>query len=228
MMLSDHHIADLCDPDIKYTKIIASTECSTSKSDVSIIKYDVLCTVRKFNDKSMIDPFVCTSVRVNEKNEKIVSYGLSSYGYDIRLQPKFDLFQARDDDMVIDPRNPDQNSHFSKGTVYADEVILPPGGFLLGVSIETFNIPRNILATCLGKSSLARCGVSVLVTPLEPEWSGQLVVEIHNTTPSPVIIRANEGIAQLIFNVTSDPCVLSYSDRNGKYQNQQGILGNQL
>ena len=131
----------------------------------------------------------------------------------IRLQPKFDLFQARDDDMAIDPRNPDQNSHFSKGTTY--EVILPYhhwNGFLLGVSIETFNIPRNILATCLGKSSLARCGVSVLVTPLEPEWSGQLVVEIHNTTPSPVIIRANEGIAQLIFNVTSDPCVLSYRE----------------
>lgn len=228
MMLSDHHIAALCNPDQKYANITTSIECNNYMLDTTIIKHDVLCTVHKFNDKPMIDPFVGTSVRVNENNEKIVSYGLSSYGYDIRLQPKFDLFQARDDDMAIDPRNPDQNSHFSKGTTYADEVILPPGGFLLGVSIETFNIPRNILATCLGKSSLARCGVSVLVTPLEPEWSGQLVVEIHNTTPSPVIIRANEGIAQLIFNVTSDPCVLSYSDRNGKYQNQQGILGNQL
>lgn len=228
MMLSDHHIADLCDPDVKHTKITTSTDHTTHVDDYKIVRHDVLCTVYKFNDKPMIDPFVGTSVRVNENNEKIVSYGLSSYGYDIRLQPMFDLFQARDDNMVIDPRNPDQNSHFSKGTMHVDEVILPPGGFLLGVSIETFNIPRNILATCLGKSSLARCGVSVLVTPLEPEWSGQLVVEIHNTTPSPVIIRANEGIAQLIFNVTSDPCVLSYSDRNGKYQNQQGILGNQL
>ncbi len=164
--------------------------------------------------KGMIEPFSEEQVR-----EGVISYGLSSYGYDIRIAPEFKIF-TNVNNVIIDPKG------FVGGEFVdfeGDVCIIPPNSFALGRSIEYIKMPRDLLAICLGKSSYARCGIIVNVTPLEPEWEGHITIEISNTTPLPAKIYANEGIAQLIFLKANEVCEVSYKDKHGKYQGQKGI-----
>ena len=148
-----------------------------------------------------------------------ISYGLSSYGYDIRVANKFKVF-TNINSTIVDPKNFDEKSfrHFT-----ANECIIPPNSFALAQSIERFKIPRNVLTICIGKSTYARCGIIVNVTPFEPEWEGYATLEISNTTPLPAKIYAGEGIAQVIFFESDEECMVSYKDRNGKYNKQKGL-----
>lgn len=163
----------------------------------------------------MIEPFVDEQV-----SGGIISYGVSSYGYDLRVTDEFKIF-TNVRSTVVDPKSFDEN------TMVVDyqgpECIIPPNSFALARSLEYFRIPRNILVICLGKSTYARCGIITNVTPLEPEWEGHLTLEISNTTPLPARIYANEGIAQLLFFEGDPVCETSYADRKGKYQAQTGI-----
>lgn len=179
--------------------------------------------------KPMIEPFVPSSVKTIKTEQgiqKIISYGLSSAGYDIRLSGK-DLKVFTDiNSQVLDPRNMNPRCYVEP-TLLTDEdgltyVIQPPNSVMLGHTVECFNIPRDIIATCLGKSTYARASVSLIVTPLEPEWEGFLVVEIVNHAKLPVKIYTNQGIGQLMFNLTDDVCDVSYADRGGKYMGQTG------
>lgn len=168
----------------------------------------------------MISPFVDRQVRqVVNKKAAVVSYGLSSYGYDIRVADEFKIF-TNVHNSIIDPKNFTADSFVATTT---DVCIVPPNSFALARSIEYFKIPRNILTLCLGKSTYARCGIIVNVTPFEPEWEGFVTIEISNTTPLPAKIYANEGIAQVIFLQADSECEVSYADRNGKYMKQVGI-----
>lgn len=167
----------------------------------------------------MIEPFVDCQVRRSSNGEKLVSYGLSSYGYDIRVSEEFKVF-TNVYNSIVDPKNFEANAFVD---VTANECIIPPNSFALARSIEYFRIPRNVLTICLGKSTYARCGIIVNVTPFEPEWEGHVTIEISNTTPLPAKIYANEGIAQVIFFEASEPCAISYAERGGKYQKQTGI-----
>lgn len=163
---------------------------------------------------AMIEPFVEGQVR-----EGVVSYGLSSYGYDIRVADEYKVF-TNVNSAIIDPKEFDAGSFVD----YSGEIcIIPPNSFALARTVEYFRIPRNVLAVCVGKSTYARCGLIVNVTPLEPEWEGYLTLEISNTTPLPARVYSNEGIAQLLFFESDDPCETSYADRKGKYQNQRGV-----
>jgi dCTP deaminase len=177
--------------------------------------------LRNHSGKPMIAPFVDRSVKVDDQGNPIISYGLSSYGYDIRLSNRFRLFTKPNDGRVIDPKSSNHDD-FSEAVV-ADTIVIPPGGLLLGHSVETFSIPREVMVVCLGKSTYARCGALVNVTPLEPEWEGELVIEITNGTNLPLKIYAHEGIAQLMFHVGDRECETSYKDRGGKYQGQSGV-----
>ncbi len=150
----------------------------------------------------------------------VVSFGLSSYGYDFRIANEFKIF-TNVNSTIVDPKKFDEKSFI---TVIGDFCIIPPNSFALGRSVEYFRIPRDILAICIGKSTYARCGIIVNVTPLEPSWEGYLTVEISNTTPLPAKIYAFEGIAQIIFIKASEECEISYADRKGKYMNQPGIV----
>ena len=164
--------------------------------------------------KGMIEPFSEEQIK-----EGVISYGLSSYGYDIRIAPEFKIF-TNVNNVIIDPKG------FVGGEFVdfrGDICIIPPNSFALGRSIEYIKMPRDLLAICLGKSSYARCGIIVNVTPLEPEWEGHITIEISNTTPLPAKIYANEGIAQLIFLKANEVCEVSYRDKKGKYQGQRGI-----
>lgn len=162
----------------------------------------------------MIKPFEEGLIRKGR-----VSYGVSSYGYDVRLADEFKIF-TNVNTAVLDPKGFDERSFVDfKGEV----CIIPPNSFGLGRTVEYFKIPRNILTICLGKSTYARCGIIVNVTPFEPEWEGFATLEISNTTPLPAKVYANEGIAQVIFFEADEVCSLSYKDRKGKYQRQQGI-----
>jgi len=162
----------------------------------------------------MITPF-----ESSQKREGIISYGLSSYGYDFRIADDFKIF-TNVNNAIVDPKNFDPKSFIDfKGK----ECIIPPNSFVLGRSIERFHIPRNVLGICLGKSTYARCGLVVNVTPLEPEWIGYVTIEISNTTPLPAKIYANEGICQVLFIKGSQVCEISYADKKGKYQNQQKL-----
>jgi len=161
----------------------------------------------------MIKPFI-------ENPVDGISYGLSSYGYDIRVANEFKVF-TNVHNSVIDPKNFDPQSFVDK---VGDTCVIPPNSFALARTVEYLKIPRSILVVCIGKSTYARCGIIVNVTPLEPEWEGQITIEISNTTPLPAIIYANEGIAQLLFFQSDKDCNVSYKDKNGKYQNQQGIV----
>jgi dCTP deaminase len=153
------------------------------------------------------------------KKDGVISYGVSSYGYDVRIGDEFKIF-TNINNTVVDPKAFDQRSLVDyKGS----ECIIPPNSFALASSLEYFKIPRDVLVICLGKSTYARCGIVVNVTPLEPEWEGHITIEISNTTPLPAKVYANEGIAQLIFLQASEPCEVSYKDRAGKYQAQKGI-----
>lgn len=171
------------------------------------------------NDHKMIEPYVDTLVRVNAKGEKVVSYGQSSYGYDLRLSNEFKVF-TNVYNSIVDPKNFTEDSFVD---IEAEVCVIPPNSFALARSIEYFRIPRNILTVCLGKSTYARCGIIVNVTPFEPEWEGHVTIEISNTTPLPAKVYANEGIAQVIFFEAKHICETSYAERNGKYQNQTGI-----
>ena len=173
---------------------------------------------RMAQEKQMIWPFV--EEQIKEANgQKIVSYGISSYGYDVRCAPEFKIF-TNINSSFIDPKNFDPNSFVS---VIADVCIVPPNSFVLARTIEYFRIPRNVLTICLGKSTYARCGIIVNVTPLEPEWEGQVTLEFSNTTNLPAKIYANEGVAQMLFFEADEVCETSYKDRAGKYQGQVGV-----
>ena len=170
--------------------------------------------IRKMaQEHKMIEPFQDSQVR-----DGVISYGVSSYGYDARVADEFKIF-TNIDSAVIDPKNFAPTSFVDRQT---DTVIIPPNSFALGHTVEYFRIPRDILVICLGKSTYARCGIIVNVTPLEPEWEGQVTIEISNTTPLPARIYANEGICQFLFLQGNEPCEVSYADKSGKYMGQRG------
>jgi dCTP deaminase len=166
----------------------------------------------------MIEPFEPHQIKQKD-GHSIVSYGTSSYGYDIRCSDEFKLFTNLNS-TIVDPKRFDSNSFVD---VKSDICIIPPNSFALARTVEYFRIPRNILTICLGKSTYARCGIIVNVTPFEPEWEGFVTLEFSNTTPLPAKIYANEGVAQVIFFESDEVCETSYKDRNGKYQFQQGV-----
>ncbi len=169
-------------------------------------------------EHGMIEPF--EPGQIKERNDqRIVSYGTSSYGYDIRCSDEFKLF-TNINSTIVDPKNFDANSFVE---LKGDYCIIPPNSFALARTVEHFRIPRNVLTICLGKSTYARCGIIVNVTPLEPEWEGYVTLEFSNTTPLPAKIYANEGVAQVIFFESDDVCEVSYKDRCGKYQGQVGV-----
>ncbi|MDX2164289.1 MAG: dCTP deaminase [Gammaproteobacteria bacterium] len=167
---------------------------------------------------SMIEPFEKGQVKHSE-GQSIVSYGTSSYGYDVRCASEFKIF-TNINSAIVDPKNFDDSSFVN---VTSDVCIIPPNSFALARTVEYFRIPRNILTVCLGKSTYARCGIIVNVTPLEPEWEGHVTLEFSNTTNLPAKIYANEGVAQMLFLESDDICEVSYKDRKGKYQGQTGV-----
>ncbi|HEY6247900.1 MAG TPA: dCTP deaminase [Pyrinomonadaceae bacterium] len=173
---------------------------------------------RMANEYQMIDPFEPDQVKQVE-GRRIVSYGTSSYGYDIRCADEFKLF-TNINSTIVDPKEFDEKNFVNfKG----DSVVIPPNSFALARTVEYFRIPRNVLTVCLGKSTYARCGILVNVTPFEPEWEGYVTLEFSNTTPLPAKIYANEGVAQVIFFESDEVCETSYKDRGGKYQGQRGV-----
>ena len=167
----------------------------------------------------MIEPFEPEMVRELD-GHKIVSYGTSSYGYDIRCSREFKIF-TNINSTIVDPKAFDAGSFVD---FVGDVCIIPPNSFALARTVEYFRIPRNVLTVCLGKSTYARCGIIVNVTPFEPEWEGYVTLEISNTTPLPAKIYANEGLCQILFFQSDEPCETSYKDKNGKYQSQKGIV----
>jgi dCTP deaminase len=169
---------------------------------------------RMAREHKMIDPFVDDQVR-----QGVISYGVSSYGYDVRVGDEFKVF-TNVYNTVVDPKNFDPKSFVD---IKADECVIPPNSFALASTVEYFRIPRDVLTVCLGKSTYARCGIIVNVTPFEPEWEGHVTIEISNTTPLPAKIYANEGIAQVLFFQSDEPCTRSYKDKKGKYQAQRGV-----
>jgi dCTP deaminase len=174
--------------------------------------------IRRMAAQGMIEPFEAGQVReVGER--RIVSYGTSSYGYDVRCAPEFKIF-TNINSTIVDPKNFDPKSFVD----FAGEVcIIPPNSFALARTVEYFRIPRNVLVICLGKSSYARCGIICNVTPLEPEWEGHVTLEFSNSTPLPARIYAGEGVAQFVFFESDETCETSYKDRGGKYQGQKGV-----
>ncbi len=168
---------------------------------------------------AMIEPFEPGQVRSRPDGERAISFGTSSYGYDVRCADEFKIF-TNINSAIVDPKAFDQNSFVD---VQNDVCIIPPNSFALARTIEYFRIPRNVLTICLGKSTYARCGIIVNVTPLEPEWQGHVTLEFSNTTPLPAKIYANEGVAQFLFFESDEPCEKSYADRHGKYQGQRGV-----
>jgi dCTP deaminase len=166
-------------------------------------------------EKRMIEPFTDSQIR-----DGVISYGVSSYGYDIRVAVEFKIF-TNVYSAIVDPKHFDSRSMVDfKG----DVCIIPPNSFVLARTVEYFRIPREVLTICLGKSTYARCGIIVNVTPFEPEWEGYVTLEISNTTPLPAKIYANEGIAQVLFFTADEQCEISYADKKGKYQAQQTII----
>jgi dCTP deaminase len=172
--------------------------------------------IRKMSrEHDMINPFSEKQVR-----EGVISYGLSSYGYDLRVSDEFKIF-TNVNNALVDPKHFDERSFV---TIQTDICIVPPNSFALARSVEYFKIPRSVLTICVGKSTYARCGIIVNVTPFEPEWEGFVTLEISNTTPLPARIYANEGLCQIIFFESDEVCETSYADRKGKYQAQKGIV----
>lgn len=198
-----------------------------------MILNDVQIITRCINDK-MIEPFCDTQIKkkivdvdpleklpspnIVTTEEKCISYGVSSYGYDIRIADEFKIF-TNINNTIIDPKNFNEDVYIDHQGEFC---IIPPNSFILCRSLEYLRIPKDILSICIGKSTYARCGLIVNVTPLEPDWEGHITIEISNTTTLPAKIYANEGIAQLIF-LKGEECQTSYKDRNGKYQNQTGV-----
>jgi len=173
---------------------------------------------RMVSEEGMIDPFEPKQVRKNGE-KRLISYGTSSYGYDVRCSNEFKIF-TNINSATVDPKNFDETSFVN---LVNDECVIPPNSFALASTIEYFKIPRNVLTICLGKSTYARCGIIVNVTPLEPEWEGHVTLEFSNTTSLPAKIYANEGVAQMIFLESDEECETSYKDRGGKYQGQKGV-----
>lgn len=171
------------------------------------------------NKHGMIEPFEDRQIRHSQQGLGTVSYGLSSYGYDIRVSNEFKVFTNLYT-AVVDPKAFSSEAFVD---VQGDVCLIPPNSFALARSVEYFRIPRNILTICLGKSTYARCGIIVNVTPFEPQWEGFVTLEISNTTPLPAKIYAGEGIAQVIFLAAEEECEVSYADRSGKYMGQMGI-----
>jgi dCTP deaminase len=174
---------------------------------------------RMAEEHGMIEPYEPGQVRQAADGSKIVSYGTSSYGYDIRCAPEFKVF-TNIYSTVVDPKNFDERSFVD---INADVCVIPPNSFALARTMEYFRIPRNVLTICLGKSTYARCGIIVNVTPFEPEWEGYVTLEFSNTTPLPAKIYAGEGCAQVLFFESDEVCETSYKDRGGKYQGQRGV-----
>jgi len=170
-------------------------------------------------NNSMIEPFVPDQVRFDAKGSRIISYGLSSYGYDARVASEFKIF-TNIDSATVDPKNFDHQSFVNRDS---DVCIIPPNSFALARTVEYFRIPRDVLVICVGKSTYARCGIIVNVTPLEPEWEGHVTLEFSNTTPLPAKIYANEGACQFLFFKADRICDVSYADRKGKYMKQRGV-----
>lgn len=171
------------------------------------------------SNHKMIEPFEHGQVREGKDNERLISYGTSSYGYDVRCSNEFKVF-TNIHSATVDPKKFDENSFVD---VVSDVCVIPPNSFALASTVEYFRIPRNVLTICLGKSTYARCGIIVNVTPLEPEWEGHVTLEFSNTTSLPAKIYANEGVAQMLFLESDEECEVSYKDRGGKYQGQTGV-----
>jgi len=179
---------------------------------------------RQIREQLVVEPF-----QPAQKRPGRISYGVSSYGYDARVGTLFKIFTNVPTDggaSIVDPKNFDDRNFVTVDTAQTgkDHVIIPPNSFALCETVETFRIPRDVLVVCVGKSTYARCGIIVNVTPLEPEWRGKVTIEISNTTPLPAKIYANEGIAQMIFLKAEDVCEISYADKQGKYQDQTGLV----
>jgi dCTP deaminase len=175
--------------------------------------------IRRMAESSgMIEPFEPNQIK-EENGNKVISYGTSSYGYDIRCANEFKIF-TNINSTIVDPKNFDPKNFVE---VTGDSCIIPPNSFALARTVEYFRIPRNVLTVCLGKSTYARCGIIVNVTPFEPEWEGYVTLEFSNTTPLPAKIYANEGVAQVLFFESDEICDVSYKDRNGKYMGQSGV-----
>ena len=170
---------------------------------------------RMAREEGMIDPFEERQVRAG-----VISYGVSSYGYDIRVADEFKIF-TNVNTSIVDPKSFDPRSLVD---VHADVCIIPPNSFALARTVEYLRIPRSIITVCVGKSTYARCGIIVNVTPFEPEWEGFATLEISNTTPLPAKVYANEGIAQVLFLEADEECEISYADKKGKYQSQVGVV----
>jgi dCTP deaminase len=173
---------------------------------------------RMAEEHGMIEPYIDCQVHCNEAG-RMVSYGTSSYGYDVRCANEFKIF-TNINSAIVDPKAFDSNSFVD---LKSDVCIIPPNSFALARTVEYFRIPRDVLTICVGKSTYARCGIIVNVTPLEPEWEGHVTLEFSNTTPLPAKIYAHEGVAQMLFFQSDEVCQTSYRDRQGKYQRQQGV-----
>ena len=169
-------------------------------------------------DEGLIEPFVPAQVRELDSG-RVISYGTSSYGYDVRCADEFKIF-TNINSTIVDPKAFDDSSFVD---VRSEVCIIPPNSFALARTVEYFRIPRRVLAVCLGKSTYARCGIIVNVTPLEPEWEGRATLEFSNTTPLPARVYANEGVAQVLFLESDETCETSYRDRAGKYMRQTGV-----
>ena len=174
---------------------------------------------RMVAEQQMIEPFEPFQVK-EVGGKRVVSYGTSSYGYDIRCSTEFKIF-TNINSTIVDPKAFDEKNFVD---YRGDVCIIPPNSFALARTVEYFRIPRNVLTICLGKSTYARCGIIVNVTPLEPTWEGYLTIEISNTTPLPAKVYSGEGIAQLLFFEGTEVCEVAYADRKGKYQNQVGVV----
>lgn len=183
----------------------------------------VLCDTQ-IRELVSIEPF-----EDNVKRPGRISFGVSSYGYDVRVGPLFKVFtnvSRSGSQAIVDPKSFSDDSFVTIDVreTGKDHIVIPPNSFALCETVETLHIPRDVLAICVGKSTYARCGIIVNVTPLEPEWRGKVTIEISNTTPLPAKIYANEGIAQMIFLQADQTCAVSYADKSGKYQDQQGLV----
>ena len=170
-------------------------------------------------DQGMIEPFQEDQIRYSDDNSRLISYGLSSYGYDVRCANEFKVF-TNIHSAIVDPKSFDEKSFVD---INSDVCVIPPNSFALARTVEYFRIPRDVLTICLGKSTYARCGIIVNVTPLEPEWEGHVTLEFSNTSNLPAKIYAGEGVAQMIFHQSDEQCEVSYKDRDGKYQGQTGV-----
>jgi len=181
---------------------------------------DIEIRERSLKDE-MITPFVDKLIRTTE-NQGVLSYGVSSYGYDVRVSNEFKIF-TNINSSIIDPKNFSNDNFITKKVQDNESIILPPNSFALANTVETFKVPRDVIIICVGKSTYARCGIVINVTPIEPEFEGQVVLEFSNTTNLPAKIYAGEGACQFVFFKADKVCETSYKDRNGKYQGQTGI-----